>query len=163
MSSAFTGNYFHSASIKSNRFDPSFLSTSSANFPIEAMGGQWTRLKQWKTGCFSWKQSSETICYTQNSTRIVKSTELLNWTKFLSTEIHSFDKWLQKKNISFNKKLKTGKKNYTQATLSTVLWQFIMRSWIYVKGLILFWCCLERDKKTRLQGEQCSQILRQSS
>lgn len=54
MSSAFTGNYFHSASIKSNRFDPSSPPTSfSANFPVEEMGEQAARLRQWKTGYFS--------------------------------------------------------------------------------------------------------------
>jgi hypothetical protein len=47
MSSAFTGNYFHSASIKSNRFDPSSLSISfSTNLPIEAMKEQGPRLRQ---------------------------------------------------------------------------------------------------------------------
>lgn len=41
MSSAFTGNYSHSTSIKSNRFDPSSLPTSfSANLPVEAAGEQ---------------------------------------------------------------------------------------------------------------------------
>lgn len=80
MSSAFTGNYSHSAAIKSSRFDPSSLPTSfSANLQIEATGtrGQTEAMKDrllfMKTITRNHQSQPEAL-------RTVKLTKVLDWT-----------------------------------------------------------------------------------
>lgn len=80
MSSAFTGNYFHSTAIKSNRFDPSSLPTSfSANLYIEATGsrGQTEAMKDRLPFMKTITRNHESQ---PEAPRTVKSTEVLNWT-----------------------------------------------------------------------------------
>lgn len=89
MSPAFTGNYFHSTSIKSNRFDPSPLPTSfSANLPIEAMGEWGPDCGNERRATFHENVHQKPVCHSQRPLRVAKASKLLNWT-VLSEEIRS--------------------------------------------------------------------------
>lgn len=89
MSSAFTGNYFHSASIKSNRFDPSSLPPpSQLTSPWRQWGEQGPDWGNERQATFPENDNQKPLCHSQRLRRAVKASEWLNWT-ILSGEIHS--------------------------------------------------------------------------
>lgn len=74
MSPAFTGNYFHSTSIKRNRFDPSPLPTSfSANLLMEAMGEPGPDWSNERRATFHENVLQKPVCHSRRPPRVVKS------------------------------------------------------------------------------------------